>query len=179
MKLTTQKVPDEFIKSIPRGFTLVKKQGQDFLLIESLFCPNGHDLIVNSVRIHDEPSVKFKITVNGESGLVFVDAFWGSHAKLFSFLPRISGNEPAFAEAFCPYCEVSMMEDYACVQQGCGSRRGLLLTLPGSKNMIHVCSRLGCPGHVLDINDLPCDLIETVNTINYFGAGSEDILGRI
>jgi hypothetical protein len=179
MKVTAQKIPDEFIKAIPRGFRLVRKQDGDFLLIESLFCPNGHNLIVDSVRIHDEASIKLKIIVNNESGYVFVDAFWGSHAKLFSFIPQISGKEPAVAEAHCPYCDEIMMEHRACAQPGCGSEKGILLMLPGSRNKIHVCARLGCPGHVLELNDLPFELVQSVNTINYFGAGSEDMFGGI
>ena len=71
MKLTAQKIPEEFVRSIPRGFRLVQKQGCDFLLVESLFCPNGHNLIVDSVRIHDEASVKLKIVVNHQPGFVF------------------------------------------------------------------------------------------------------------
>jgi hypothetical protein len=179
MKLTAQKIPKAFIKAIPGGFRLVKKQGQELLLIESLFCRNGHNLIVDSVRIHDEASVKLKIVVNGESGFVFVDAFWGSHTKLFSFIPRLSAEGPTFAEAHCPYCEVDLMEEYACVQPGCGSHKSLLLTLPGIRNKIHVCARLGCPGHVLEVTGLPHELVESVSTINYFGAGTEDIFGAV
>ncbi len=179
MKLTAQKIPDEFIRAIPRGFRLVKKQNYDFLLIESLFCPNGHNLIVDSVRIHDEASIKLKIVVNHETGFVFVDAFWGSHAKLFSFNPPISGKEPVFAEAYCPYCDAGMMEQYACMQDGCGSEKSVLLMLPGSKNKIHVCARMGCPGHTLEINDLPHELVQSVNIINYFGAGTEDLFGGV
>jgi hypothetical protein len=179
MKLTAHKIADEFIRAIPRGFRLVKKQGQDFLLVESLFCPNGHDLIVDSVRIHNEASIKLRVVINNESGFLFVDAFWGSHTKLFSFIPQISGNEPVFAEAHCPYCDAVMMEHYACAQKGCGSEKSVVLMLPGGKNKIHVCARLGCPGHVLDINDMPHELVQSVSGINYFGAGPDDLFDGI
>jgi hypothetical protein len=179
MKLIAQKIPDEFIRSIPRGFRLIRKQGSDFLLVESLFCPNGHSLIVDSVRIHDEASIKLKVVIHGDSGFMFVDAFWGSHAKLFSFNPQTSGQDPVSVMAHCPYCDALMMESHSCPQQGCGSEKSILLMLPGSKNRIHVCARLGCPGHDLEINDMPCDLIHSVNIINYFGAGTEDPFGNI
>ena len=67
----------------------------DFLLVEAAFCPRGHSLIVDSVRIHDEASVKLKLIIGDESGFVFVDAFWGSHAKLFSFIPGAGREEAA------------------------------------------------------------------------------------
>ena len=64
MKLTAKKIPEEFIRAIPRGFRLVNKKGHDYLLVESLFCPNGHNLIVDSVRIHGESSIKLQVVVN-------------------------------------------------------------------------------------------------------------------
>jgi hypothetical protein len=179
MKLTAKKIPDEFIRAIPRGFRLIRKQEHDFLLVESLFCPNGHNLIVDSVRIHDEASIKLKIVLNGEPGLLFVDAFWGSHTKLFSFIPKVSAKEPIFVETYCPYCDAGMTERHLCAQKGCGSDRSVLLMLPGGKNKIHVCARLGCPGHLLDINDMPHKLVRSVSVINYFGAGSDDLFGSI
>ncbi len=176
MKLPAQTSPEEFVRAIPRGFRLVQKQGSDFLLVESLFCPNGHNLIVDSVRIHDEASVKLKVVVNNQPGFVFVDAFWGSHAKLFSFFPRVSEGDSLFAETHCPYCDVVMTDNVACNQPGCGSGKSIVLLLPGGKNQIHVCARLGCPGHVLEINELPHSVVESVSVINFFGAGPEDDL---
>jgi hypothetical protein len=175
MKLTAKRIPDEFIRAIPRGFRLIKKQDHDFLLVESLFCPHGHNLIIDSVRIHDEASIKLKVVINNESGLLFVDAFWGSHSKLFSFIPKISGKDAVFAETYCPYCDAALTERYACTLKGCGSDRSVLLMLPGGKNKIHVCAKLGCPGHVLDIVDMSQKLVRSVSVINYFGAGSDDL----
>jgi len=174
MKLTARRIPDEFVRAIPKGFRLVKRHGNDFLLVESLFCPNGHNLTDDSVRIHDEASIKLKVVVDGESGFIFVDAFWGSHAKLFSFMPKNPGTRPVFVEARCPYCDTVMTEEYACPQKGCGSGKSVLLLLPGNENRIHVCARLGCPGHVLDIKDMSRQVVRSVNVINYFGAGGHD-----
>jgi hypothetical protein len=179
MELSPQPIPDRFARAIPRGFRLVNRRGHDFLLVESVFCPRGHNLVVDSVRIHDEASIRLKVLVGGEAGLVFVDAFWGSHAKLFSFLPRGSGQEPLYAEAQCPYCDAPMTERHPCSQEGCGSDQSIRLVLPGRTNTIRVCARLGCPGHLLDIADIPDDVVKSVSGINYFGAGGEDVLGSI
>ncbi len=179
MRLPTQKIPERFAHAVPRGFRLVKKHGHDFLLVESVFCPKGHNLVVDSVRIHDEASIKLKLVVGGEAGFVFVDAFWGSHAKLFSFIPPISAKEATFVEARCPYCDASMAERHLCRQKGCASDRSILLMLPGGTNQIHVCARLGCPGHLLDVVDLPHGVARTVSGINYFGVGSDKVFGGI
>ncbi len=179
MELTPQTIPDRFARAIPRGFRLVRRQGHDFLLVESVFCPEGHNLVVDSVRIHNEASIKLKLAIGSEAGLVFVDAFWGSHAKLFSFMPIAAAPGPVLVEARCPYCDALMNEHDPCPVDGCGSQEAVRLVLPGGKNTIRVCARLGCPGHLLDIADIPQEVVRTVSGINYFGAGNEDVLGSI
>jgi hypothetical protein len=179
MKLSPQPIPDRFARAVPRGFRLVRRQGNDFLLVESVFCPAGHNLVVDSVRIHNEASIKLKLVAGSEDGFVFVDAFWGSHAKLFSFVPAVAGREAVQVEALCPYCDVSMNEHYPCAQEGCGSLESIRLVLPGGQNTIHVCARLGCPGHQLDVADIPQEVVRAVSGINYFGAGGDDVFGSI
>lgn len=179
MKLAPHKIPDRFARALPRGLRLVTRNQDDFLLVEAAFCPRGHSLIVDSVRIHDEASVKLKLVVGDESGFVFVDAFWGSHAKLFSFIPGAAGKKPLMVDARCPYCDISMNEQHACGEKGCGSESSIRLLLPGGKNTIHVCARLGCPGHLLDIVDMPRGVVRTVSGINFFGVGTDKMFGGI
>jgi hypothetical protein len=120
-----------------------------------------------------------KVVIGGETGLVFVDAFWGSHAKLFSFVPVLAGKDAALADAHCPYCDALMIEARPCPERGCHSEKAILLHLPGGKNKIHVCARLGCPGHVLDVVELPGQVVKAVSGINYFGEGGKGLLGDI
>ena len=128
----------------------------------------------------DEPRQPARIPPGAGRGCAQAsDAFWGSHTRLFSFIPKTSGKEPAFAEISCPYCDAGMMEHYKCTFKECGSEKSVLVMLPGGKNKIHVCARLGCPGHVLDIIDMPQKVVRSVNVINYFGAGSEDPFGSV
>lgn len=178
MKLKTQKLPAEFIQMIPKGFRLIKRNNSDFLLVESLFCPNGHNLIVDSVRIHGEASIKLKVSFNNAEGFIFIDSFWGSHAKLFSFIPSDCRDE-MYVDAFCPFCGVQMNEHFTCTQESCRAEKSILLLLPGSKNKIRVCAKLGCPGHHLDISDMAHDLVNVVSQVNYFGAQDNEIFGGI
>ena len=179
MTLPIKTIPAEFIKTMPKGFRTVKRGDDDFLLVEALFCPRGHNLIVDSVRIHDEASIKLKVRINNNEGFLFIDTFWGSHAKLFSFIPRMKEKKSVYVEAFCPYCGISIIEHYACTHKGCSSHQSILMLLPGSKNQIHVCAKLGCPGHALEIKDLPQALVDSVSSINFFGAGTHDYFGDI
>jgi hypothetical protein len=178
MELKTSHIPAEFLHALPQGMRLARRGEQDFLVVEALYCPNGHNLLVDSVRIHNEASVKLKLKVNEQSGFVFIDAFWGSHAKLFSFLPPVTG-QAVHSSAFCPYCDCLLTENSVCTADQCGSTLGFVLYLPGGKNRIHICARLGCPGHRLEINALPEAIVASVSKINYFGHGAEELFGGI
>jgi hypothetical protein len=177
MELKSNKIPEEFRMVIPRGLRLVHRNEQEFLLVESIFCPRGHNLLVDSVHIHGEPSIKLELEINGQRGLAFIDAFWGSHAKLFSFLPEC--GEGTMLEGFCPYCHAPLIEEYHCHEEGCGSHKGLALHLPNGAGRVTVCASLGCPGHLLDVNSISHELSESLSGINFFGAGTEDLFGGL
>jgi hypothetical protein len=177
MKLNVTRIPHELRQTVPPGFRLEQRGDHEFLIVESIFCRHGHNLLVDSVSIHGQPSIKLDLKIGEDEGIVFVDAYWGSHAKLFSFLPR-SLTDQTIVEAFCPVCGESMVEDYTCSEPGCGSTKGIRLYLPGSDNTVHVCARLNCPGHRLDILDVPRELVESISSINYFGFGVLDASGE-
>lgn len=178
MELKASQIPEKFLRAIPKGMRLAKRGQQDFLVVESLYCPNSHNLLVDSVRIHNEASVKLKLKINEQSGFVFIDAFWGSHAKLFSFLPQPVKHSVQSA-AFCPYCDCELTEKSVCTYDKCSSTANFVLYLPGGKNRIHICAQLGCPGHRLEVSELPETIVESVSRINYFGHGEDELFGGI
>lgn len=178
MQLTYRRVPLEFLSALPEGIRSVNKQGKDFLVVDRICCPRGHDLMDASVRIHGEPSIKVRIDTGGTRGLLFIDAFWGGHDKLYNFIPVLSARHPSL-EAYCPTCGADMVVDEKCRQEGCESDKSILFALPGGKNRIYACARLGCPGHHIEIVDVPEKVSEQVDGINYFGAAAEDIFQGI
>ncbi len=178
MKLTHREIPVELLRKLPAGIKVVNRGGQEFLVIEDVRCPEGHSLSVDSVRIHGEPSIKLHVKVKDDEGSIFVDAFWGSHAKLFSFLPTDIDGQPV-VQASCPVCGVSLMEKRACVLEECGGEDSILLRLPNGRDEIHVCARLGCPGHEIKLAELPAHVSREVSEINFFGARFEDMFGDV
>ncbi len=178
MQLVHKEIPYRFLQHLPEGIKFIHKHGKEFLVVEELYCPNHHSLIAESVCIHGQPSVTMKIRLGGQEGLLFVDAFWGSHAKLYSFIPKLDEEQP-LVEAFCPTCGVSLLIDETCTYTDCNCEKNIRFYLPGTKNRILVCARLGCPGHLMDISDLPHNLSETVSEINYFGAAVDDFFEGI
>ncbi len=173
MKLVHNEIPVEFLRALPEGMKLVNRHGREFLVVEEVYSRKGTPLVSESVRIHGEPTIRVGVKIGGEEGLIFVDAFWGSHAKLYSFIPDLTSAD-AIVEAFVPETGESLMVDRRCDVEGCNSRRAIELLLPGGENVIQVCARFGCPGHRIVLAELDEPVADTVSGINYFGAGSLD-----
>lgn len=179
MELKHQDIPLDFLKTIPDGIKFIHKHEKEFLVVEKVICPNGHDLMVDTVKIHGEPSIKIDVEIKGSKGSLFIDAFWGSHAKLYTFLPSCSQEEQPEVNATCPTCGADLMVNETCSIEGCTSTRHIKFALPGKDNNIYVCSRLGCPGHRIEITNAPRQISELVSEINYFGAHDDDVFQGI
>lgn len=168
MKLVHKRIPNQFLAHMPPGIKYVKRDDKDFLVVEQLFCPAGHSLMVDSVRLHNEPSINLKMTIGEAEGLVFVDAFWGCHDKLYSFIPSAKDLESETVDVCCPSCATSLIvENAPC--RACGSTRFIAMLLPGGKSKIVVCSQLGCPEHSLIAHECAPDVYDEVSNINFFG----------
>jgi len=178
MKLIHKHIPDHFLKAIPEGIKFVKKQQKDFLVVEKILCPKGHNLMADVVCIHGEASIKTRLMIGKSEGLVFIDAFWGGHAKLYNFIPDVLSAGP-IVRASCPDCGADLVVEQKCHEDGCDSTQAILFNLPGNKNVIYVCAKLGCPGHRMEIINLPRRVLEQVSDINYFGAQADDIFMEI
>ncbi len=171
MELKHSTIPIEFLRSIPEGIKLVNRHGREFLVVEDVRSRAGVSLMSDSVRIHGEPTIRFEARIGDAHGLIFIDAFWGSHAKLFSFIPE--GIRSAdYVEAYVPETGESLMIDRVCDVEGCGCTKGIEFVLPGGANTIQVCARFGCPGHQIVLADLSKPVADSISGINFFGAGS-------
>ncbi len=169
MELQHKEIPVEFLQRLPDGIKILKRHGREFMVVEHISGPNGEDLMSNSVQIHGEPSIRLGVRINGQEGLIFVDAFWGGHAKLYSFLPD-SGGKDTEVEAFVPETGASLMAGHACEVEGCGCNRSIMLTLPDGRSHVYVCARLGCPGHAMEMAELPPSVSRSISSINFLGA---------
>ena len=171
MKLKHTVIPTELLVNLPAGIKVVNRHDKEFLVIEELYGPNGENLMYRDVRIHGEPSVRISVNIGSTSGSIFLDAFWGSHAKLFSFIPDCSALGST-VEAYVPGTDTSLLTDWKCNIEGCDSDKAIAFYLPGKKNYIHVCAKMGCPGHHIELTDLPKKVSDAASQINFFGEGS-------
>jgi hypothetical protein len=178
MKLTYKHVPVEFLAALPEGIKYVQKEGMDFLVIEQLYCREGHSLMAEHVRLHGEPSICLDARIGSQRGRIFVDAYWGSHDKLYGFIPR-EADLTSITEAHCPHCGISLLTERHCSYNGCGSGEAILLNLPGGINTILVCARHGCPDHELHIKRMPEAITSKLRKINYFSESYDDMFQGI
>ncbi len=169
MKLKHNVIPQEFLKNIPRGMKYVMRNGKDFLVVEQAFCPNGHSLIVDNVRLHSEPSICMALRVGSAEGSVYLDSFWGSHDKLYSFIPNLREADAGKNDLMCPACGCSLVSQMKKACKVCGSERIIVLHLPGAQNRILVCAKIGCPWHKIVAEEIAQKYTEMVDDINYFG----------
>ncbi|MBU8913751.1 MAG: hypothetical protein KOO61_06970 [Spirochaetales bacterium] len=173
MQLVHKKVPREFLEMLPDGVKFIHRHGKEFLVVEELSCPNGHSLMAESVRIHDEPSIRIAVERPNGTGRIFIDAFWGSHAKLYDFLPAPS-EDMIHIEARCATCGVSLSVERPCGRMECDSQKNFLFHLPGENNFVYVCAKLGCPEHSIVVGGVPQHLNKLISEINYFGYGEDE-----
>jgi hypothetical protein len=169
MKLKHQTIPQEFLKHIPRGMKYVMRNGKDFLVVEQLFCPNGHSLMVDNVRLHGEPSIWLTLRVGKAEGTLFLDSFWGSHDKLYGFIPNLKDASSEKNDVLCPSCQCSLVETVKKACKICDSSKVIVMRLPGGQNKILACAKLGCPWHKIVAEEVPQKYTEMVDDINYFG----------
>jgi len=138
MELIHNEIPVEFLRHMPEGMKLVNRHGNEFLVVEDLESAAGSKLMSDSVRIHGESSIRMGVRIGNSKGYIFVDAFWGSHVKLYSFIPDRE-HEGHIIEAYVPETGESLMVDYDCDVPGCTCGRGIEFRLPGGENTIQVC----------------------------------------
>lgn len=169
MKLTHNTIPKEFLNHIPRGIKYVLRNGKDFLVVEQVFCPNGHSLMVDHVRLHGEPSICLTLRIGNAEGLVYLDSFWGSHDKLYNFIPNLKDAAHKKNDVMCPACGCSLVTPMKKGCKTCGSERILVMHLPGAQNRILACAQLGCPWHRIVADEIAPKYAEMVDDINYFG----------
>jgi len=168
MKLTHKEIPEEFLKDLPRGVTHITRNGKEFLVVDQVFCPEGHSLMVDSVRLHGRPSIKLGLTFDDASGFIFVDSFWGSHDKLYSFVPTPQDLAGIEEDVNCPVCQCSLLVSHVTCDQ-CGTSKFIQMLLPGGQNKILVCAKLGCPEHEMVVQNVAAEICEVVSDINFYG----------
>lgn len=169
MKLKHSTIPQEFLSNIPRGMKYVMRNGKDFLVVEQVFCPAGHSLMVDNVRLHGEPSICMTLRVGGAEGAVDPGLVLGQPRQALQFHPQSHGRGPGEEQRPVPLVRLSLVTRMKKGCKTCGSNHIIVMHLPGAQNKIMACAGLGCPWHRIVAEEVSHKYTEMVDDINYFG----------
>lgn len=115
--------------------------------VEHAFCPNGHELSDESIKINGKPSFKVKVKYQGKEGFMYLDPIYGSYNNIEE---GISIPKGAVIDFYCPHCGVSLKEpDSVC--QLCASPM-FVFQLPKG-GVVEGCLKKGCMFHKMKIVD--------------------------
>ena len=113
----------------------------------SLKCPKCCKELGDTEKIIDGiPAVKFIIHSDGEEGLIWLSALYGSYEKQ-STLSVPEGEISSFS---CPHCKAELISSANC--NLCQAPLVDLHLFEGGK--VSICSRAGCTKHSIEFEDL-------------------------
>jgi two-component system, NtrC family, sensor kinase len=123
--------------TITFGSSVLKLSPQGTAQIKKATCSKRHQLVDPTLKIGSLPSIKVKVRVGSEEGLLHLDPLYGKHDHMSSF-PIAAGQEMTLQ---CPECGVSLMDP----QVRCPkcSAASFWIEVPGQGKW-EACSRRGC-----------------------------------
>jgi len=109
-------------------------------------CPNcNHSLIDKSRYIDGYPSIHVTAAFSDKHGWLRLSCLYGSYSVEHEH--EIPKDE--IVHFFCPHCNAELKAVEACA--ACGAATVPMMVKGGGN--IYICSRRGCKGHMLDLNN--------------------------
>ncbi|MGP1677796.1 MAG: sensor histidine kinase, partial [Burkholderiales bacterium] len=124
--------------------------------IKAAVCPKGHDLMDSELRIYGLPTVKVKVTSNGNVGIINLDPVYGKHRHEYG----IEIEKGKGVQVSCAQCNTSLIEENvncpkcgspvccfevlshgtfeSCVNPGCDWQRWQAMDDAGRKDYIEI-----------------------------------------
>jgi len=135
--------------------TLVRLSPYGKVQIKQALCPKGHDLMDERQRIDGLPSIKIKVQLDGQEGMVYLDPIYGRN----HFRSEISVKNDDIKDIVCPKCNISLIDK----EQTCPKCEApvYVLEIPG-KGQLQGCFTDDCQWQYWDFIEKqgPRDYIE-------------------
>ena len=131
-------------------------------------CPICHTSLMDSENLVDkQPSVKMKIHVNNQKGIIWLSSIYGS----YNFHSDIEVPEDEIGIFECPHCKNQIISDKKC--DICSSPLVQFYLLDGGK--VSICSKAGCKNHSVEFQDLKTALSHMYQDFSYHGSSTGNI----
>jgi len=110
------------------------------LVVDQVFCPNGHNLINQRIIFNGYPGLLIKVRQDDSTGLVALSPFYGEHSR---FSLDIDLIDRKLLTLMCPICEVEFPVISPC---DCGaSLVAIFLTKANDfRDCVGLCTRVNC-----------------------------------
>jgi len=112
-----------------------------------LRCPRcNHSLMDSKHPIDEHASVKVTVSFGRKHGWLRLSSMYGS----YHIESEYDIHNGTVVNCFCPHCHGALTDTSMCPE--CGAPMIAMLVRGG--NMVQVCSRHGCKGHMLEVNNI-------------------------
>ena len=142
-KVTTVKVK-QILKKVGKGLEKAEiKNDKRFFPVDVSCAKCNHNLMNPEHLIDGYPSVHLTISFGRKHGWLRLSSLYGSSSI------EIEHDRPkdTIANFFCPHCHAELTTSSNCRE--CAAPMVPMIVKGGG--MLQVCSRKGCPGHILDL----------------------------
>ena len=104
----------------------------------------NHSLTDPTYLIDGHPSICLTVSLDRKKGWLRLSSLYGSH----NFASEHEIPPDSLSHYFCPYCSKELLSILNCPE--CGELMAAMSVCDGFT--VHVCTRGGCKGHMLDLN---------------------------
>lgn len=114
--------------------------GPKVLIVNELYCPNGHNLINNRARFNGYPGILIKVEQTGQTGMIALSPIYGDKCRITLDIDLKSGET---MKALCPHCDAELPVHSKC---SCGADlKALFLTKEQRfADCVVICNRVDC-----------------------------------
>lgn len=135
----------KILKGARDGRELAELKGDPRIFPVEVSCPRCNRRLMDADHPIDGcPSVRVTIAFGGQHGWLRMSSLYGSPAVECEH--EVPVDE--VADFFCPHCHAELRAAVPCAD--CGAPMVPMIVRGGG--MVHICSRRGCKGHMLDLD---------------------------
>ena len=136
----------EILKKTRKGLDKIEILADERVFPVEVRCLRcNHSLMDESFLIDGYPSIRVTVYFGGKHGWLRLSSLYGSP----SVKQEYERPPNTLADFFCPHCHSELKSTSKCPK--CSAPM-VVLTISGG-GIVQVCSRRGCKGHLLDINN--------------------------
>jgi hypothetical protein len=127
----------------------IEIQSENVLVVNSLFCQNGHSLINPRLVFNGYPGIVVKVKVGDKEGLIALSPIYGSKVRVAIDIDLADGE---IIEIRCPECDARLPVYSSCT---CGADLVVMFTSQDARfsDCIGVCTRVNCANSRVIISD--------------------------